>query len=286
MKPFLKWAGGKSRMVPRIEALLADGGRFLEPFCGSAALLMGMSRRSYGSYLLADKNDDLIVLYNVVRSGGRRFVDGCRRQMFVPGNNTREAYNRLRAEFNMPKSKADPERRSMLFVYLNRFCYNGLCRYNNSGGFNVPFGSQASPYFPETELLAFAEKSPVADFVRADFREIMALAGDGDVAYCDPPYAPLSPTASFESYAIGGFGERDHADLADHCFAAAARGAHVVLSNHDTPLTRRLYAGARVEEIAVTRSISGNRATRGKADEILVVFEPGLARRVPGARAA
>ena len=274
MKPFLKWAGGKHRLVPRIEPLLIDGSRFIEPFLGSGAVFMGL-QKTYPSYLLADINSDLILLYNVVRANGLEFITNCHRQLFSDNHNSAERFYDLRAEFNATDAAVDPIRRAMLFVYLNRHCYNGLCRYSKGGRFNVPYGKQPSPYFPEKEIDAFAQKSLLADFLLADFRTVMADAGAGDVVYCDPPYVPLSLTASFESYAAGGFGPEDHRALARACFDAALRGAHVVLSNHDTPVTRALYHGARFEGVEVTRSISGDGAKRGKAQEILVVFEAG-----------
>lgn len=271
MKPFLKWAGGKSKLVPRIAELLPPSGRLVEPFLGSGAVYMGLP--DYGGYLLADANPDLTDLYGILRDGGRGFVEEVRR-LFVPGNNVRAAYNALREEFNAtPQGTA---RRAALFVYLNRHCFNGLCRYNAAGGFNVPFGSQAQPYFPEREMLDFAARAVArrAVFRHADFRAVMAEAGEGDVVYCDPPYVPLSATASFDSYAKGGFSPKDHRDLADACRAAAARGATVVLSNHDTPEARALYMGAEFRAIEVRRSVSGN-ANRGKAAEVLVRFSRG-----------
>jgi DNA adenine methylase len=104
---------------------------------------------------------------------------------------------------------------------------------------------------------------------------VLAEAGEGDLVYCDPPYAPASVTANFTAYAKGGFGARDQSELAMHCRVAAARGAHVLISNHDTPETRALYASAdECHELLVPRRISCHAATRTRVRELLVVFRP------------
>lgn len=273
MKPFLKWAGGKSRLVPTIAAMLPKGRRLVEPFMGSGAVFLGI--RGFRSYLLADANQDLVTLFDFVKRDAEIFIDECER-LFTPENNTAEAYTRLRAEFNsLPHG--DP-RRSQLFVYLNRHGFNGLCRYNRSGQFNVPFGNMKSPYFPRREMTAFATRAIHAEFRLEDFRSVMAATEKGDVVYCDPPYVALTATASFDAYSAGGFSAKDQEDLAQLCFDCAARGVPVLLSNHDTPFSRRLYDGSRMEALEVTRSISAVADTRGTASEILVLFKKGLRR--------
>ncbi len=109
----------------------------------------------------------------------------------------------------------DPYQRSLLFLFLNRHCYNGLCRYNQSGFFNVPFGKYKKPYFPEAELEAFAEKAKKATFVCMDYQQLFAQLPAEAAVYCDPPYVPLSKTASFTSYAKNSFNLDDQADLAN-----------------------------------------------------------------------
>ncbi|MCY0881732.1 MAG: Dam family site-specific DNA-(adenine-N6)-methyltransferase, partial [Firmicutes bacterium] len=151
-RPFLKWAGGKFRLVSRIRGVLPKGNRLIEPFAGSAALWLNTS---YSHALIADVNPDLIQLYHTVQSHSFAFIAAAR-ALFTPENNTAARYYALREEFN---ACTDPWRRSVLFLYLNRHGYNGLCRYNASGGFNVPFGRYHRPYFPEKELTFFAEKS-------------------------------------------------------------------------------------------------------------------------------
>lgn len=172
-----------------------------------------------------------------------------------------------------------PLRRACLFVYLNRHGYNGLCRYNRRGEFNVPFGRHARPYFPREELRHFATTLRAATFVRADFRPLLAQAEPGDFVYCDPPYAPAADRGhGFTAYAPGGFSPQDQHDLAEACRAAAIRGACVLISNHDTPFIRDLYRDATaIRRIAVRRSISRRADRRRPARELLITYSPKCA---------
>ena len=138
----------------------------------------------------------------------------------------------------------------------------------------MPFGKYKAPYFPERELTAFLDKLRRCDvtFAVQDFRSTFAALRPGDVVYCDPPYAPVSATANFTSYTGGGFGVQEQVDLASEASSAAKRGVPVVLSNHDVPLIRELYADARLESFPVQRFISCNGARRGAARELLAVF--------------
>lgn len=230
MKPFLKWAGNKLVIVERIRKLLPEGGRLVEPFVGSAAVFLNTD---YPHALLADSNPDLIDLYQLLQKEGEVFIRLCAR-LFTPENNSAEAYYALREEFNRTRNK---RRKAALFLYLNRHGYNGLCRYNASGEFNVPQGRYKKPYFPADEMRVFHAKAQNARFMVADFREVMRQANPGDVVYCDPPYMPLSPTANFTSYNARGFGEEEQQMLARLAEELSARGVPVVISNHDTTFT-------------------------------------------------
>ena len=158
---------------------------------------------------------------------------------------------------------------------MNRHGYNGLCRYNKSGGFNVPFGKYKKPYFPEQELNFFADKAQSATFVCEGYRETFARVTTGDVVYCDPPYVPLSKTASFTSYAGNGFGLDEQADLANAAeeVTTEQQKVTVLISNHDTIWTRKIYEHAnRIKSIKVARTISQKATTRKKVGELLALY--------------
>ncbi len=267
MKPFLKWAGNKYQIVDRIKEQLPPSKRLIEPFVGSGAVFVNTD---YEQYLLADANGDLIQLYQYLKTEGIGFIDYCR-QFFVAENNTKEQFYHFRTEFN---STTDSRYKAALFIYLNKHCFNGLCRYNQKGEYNVPFGRYKKPYFPEKEMICFHRKAQNACFQHADFAAVMAAAELGDVIYCDPPYVPLSETANFTSYSAGGFGVAEQQALARQAMACAARGIPVIISNHDTEFVRTEYASARIEAFDVQRYISCNGSNRGKAAELLAIFAP------------
>lgn len=267
MRTFLKWAGNKQRIVERITALLPEGQRLIEPFVGSGALFLNSD---YPEYLLADSNGDLINLYGHLQEEGKDFIDFCR-TLFVAENNWPDAFYALRAIFN---ETTDSRLKSALFLYLNRYGYNGLCRYNASGGFNVPFGRYKKPYFPQTEMEAFWQKSQSARFCHSDFAATMQIAQPGDVIYCDPPYVPLSSTAHFTSYSAGGFDFDAQLALAAAAREAASRGVPVLISNHATPKIEEAYAGATFEHFQVQRYISADGNNRGAVGELLALFLP------------
>lgn len=265
MKPFLKWAGGKYRLVGRITAVLPPGECLVEPFVGSGAVFLNTD---YPHYLLADVNADLIALYRTLQREGEEFIDDCE-PLFAPENNCKEAYYAFRAEFNRT---TDARGKAALFLYLNKHGFNGLCRYNASGQFNVPFGRYHKPYFPRQEMLAFHRQAQRAEFVCADFTAVLPTLSPGDVVYCDPPYVPLSDTANFTSYSAGNFDLAQQRVLAQQAETLAARGIPVIISNHHTPFTEEVYGRAALHTFQVQRHISCDGANRQKADELLAVY--------------
>lgn len=266
MKPFLKWAGNKYRIIKRIQGTLPEGKRLIEPFLGSGAVFLNTD---YSKYLLCDNNKDLISLYKILQKEGKDFINDCSK-LFTPRYNNSEVYYRLRDEFNKIK---DEHRKAALFLYFNRHGYNGLCRYNAGGGFNVPFGRYNKPYFPEKEMLFFQQKARRAKFRHSSFEDVFTKVRKGDVIYCDPPYVPLSMSANFTSYSAGGFTLKQQQCLADIAQKISSKGIPVLISNHHTPFTRKAYNKAsQVEHFDVRRFISCNGSKRGKVNEVLALF--------------
>jgi DNA adenine methylase len=187
----------------------------------------------------------------------------------VPENNDQQVFYDLRNEFNTTN---DSRVKSALFIYLNRHCFNGLCRYNSKGGYNVPFGRYTKPVYPEKEMRDFYLKSRMATFQQADFRSVMENARIGDVVYCDPPYVPLTDTANFTDYSVGGFNMQDHQDLADLAKKLQSKGIPVLVSNHSTDWTKKSYSTAIISEFQVQRFISSDSQNRNKASELLAMF--------------
>ncbi|QYJ75122.1 MULTISPECIES: Dam family site-specific DNA-(adenine-N6)-methyltransferase [Shewanella] len=266
-RAFLKWAGGKFKLMDDLRRHLPEGKRLVEPFVGAGSVFLNTQ---YDAYLLCDINQDLIGLYKIVKAQPDEYIRAAR-ALFCDEMNAKDAYYDIRSRFN--KSK-DPFSRAVYFLYLNRHGFNGLCRYNRKGEFNVPFGSYKKPYFPEQEIRAFSIKAQRAEFRCISYEQAFELATSGDVIYCDPPYAPLSTTASFTTYVGAGFTLDDQALLARHSrHIAVERGIPVLISNHDIPLTRGLYLGAKLETVKVQRNISQKGSGRNKVDELMALYD-------------
>jgi len=266
MRPFLKWAGGKYNLLPHIQQALPEGKRLIEPFVGSGAVFLNIE---FSSYLLADANHDLINLYGYVQQEGQDFIKYCRKY-FNELHNDEEKFYYLRDKFNQTKNK---RLKSAIFLYLNRHGYNGLCRYNSSGKFNVPFGEYNNPLLPEDRMVYFHQKTKKnAEFIQADFMTTMDKAKKGDIVYCDPPYVPLSETASFTAYSPLKFDEAKQIELARKAEELAKRGVPVIVSNHDTKFTRKLYKKAKIKSFKVRRFISCHGAKRNLVRELIAIF--------------
>lgn len=266
-KPFLKWPGGKIRVVPKLLELLPPGKRLVEPFVGAGAVFLNTR---YERYLLADTNQDLINLFGHITTDGVAFIDYCR-PWFGSLFNQADVFYAMRELFN---TATDSCLRAALFLYLNKHCFNGLVRFNNKGLFNSPFGEFIDPGFPERALLYFQERAHAAEFACQDFTVTMKAARRGDVVYCDPPYVPLTTTANFTKFGRKDFGLDEQRELVRLARWLAAKGVPVVISNHDTEFVTREYQGAEMNRISVRRSISRDSATRGDVAEIVAVFRP------------
>ncbi|HDK6909794.1 TPA: Dam family site-specific DNA-(adenine-N6)-methyltransferase [Klebsiella pneumoniae] len=275
IKSPIKWAGGKTRVMPELLKHLPKADCLIEPFIGSGTVFMNTE---YRRYVLCDSNRALINFFRVLTSDTGRLIDSAR-GMFLGGNNEEQYYKR-RALFNSMQwsdtGKADAALLyAALFLYLNRHCFNGVYRVNQKGDHNVPFGKYAAPYFPENEMRLFAEKAndTKAIFIHSDFRhsipDVMQLAYDA-VIYCDPPYIPTSKTANFTAYGKP-FTLDDHRALVLTLLNAHRQhGTRSVISNSDTPEAREIYSPFRPHALSVRRSVSAK--SRDMAGEVIGVL--------------
>lgn len=274
LKPFLKWAGGKQRLLPELRQILPAGQRFIEPFLGAGSVFLGTD---YPEYLLGDANPDLMAVWIALKSDPRGYVERAE-SLFCDANRSPEAYTRLRHEFN---SSSDRLHRAALFLYLNRFGFNGIFRVNSRGEMNTPYGKPSTtPPFPSERLEHASYKLQRAQFHIGGFSFLLAQAGLGDVVYCDPPYSDVGQT-SFTAYTGSGFGVKEHQELVRQAWEASSRGALVAISNHDTPHTRALYSGCEIHELEVRRSISAKASARATSAEVLAIFKPSQSALLP-----
>lgn len=267
-KTILKWAGSKARIIEQLRPHLPKTKRLVEPFAGSCAVMMNTD---YERYLIADVNQDLISMYQVISEDPDTIDMAHYENLLMPENNNEHVYYGTRSAFNLRnKPKWD---QAWTFLYLNRLCFNGLCRYNKKGEFNVPYGKYKNPYFPEKEIISFVNKSRYADIVCLEWQDTLSLVEDNDGIYCDPPY--MAGCDSFTQYHTAGFTNSDHESLA---FALKdindMQGNPIAVSN--SLEAKELYAdlGFIIHEIEAPRTIAAN-GNRKPAKEIIAVLNGG-----------
>lgn len=267
-RPFLKWAGGKGQLLPelmeRVEAA-GDFGRYHEPFVGGGALFFELKRlkRLRKHAALSDNNQRLIEIYDGVKTDVEAVI---RRLLSHEAVHGKEYYYQVRAK--VPDTL---EERAARLIYLNKTCFNGLFRENSKGLFNTPFGRYKNPLICDSDNLREAAKAlRRAKLAPCPFEDIVNEAERDDLVYFDPPYHPVSKTASFTAYHKGGFGESGQRQLADVFRALNEKGVKVLLSNSDTKFTQDLYEGFTIDRVYATRRVNSRADRRGKVSELLV----------------
>ena len=268
-RPFLKWAGGKGQLLDELTPLVAMAkpfGRYHEPFVGGGALFFALCRHEALPRKLAflsDTNVRLMDAYRGVKDDVDRLIDLLKAHK---QEHCSEHYYAVRA--HVPE---DPMVRAARIIYLNRTCYNGLFRENSKGQFNVPMGDYRNPAIcDERNLMAAAKALRKAKLETRPFESVLDYVSEGDFVYFDPPYDPVSKTASFTAYAQGGFGEDAQRQLAEVFAKLDKRGVKVLLSNSYTPLVRGLYEPFTIDKVYATRRVNSRAHLRGKVSEALV----------------
>ncbi len=262
-RPLFKWAGGKYQLLDAILPHLPKGNRLIEPFVGAGVVFLNTE---YSEYLLNDLNADVIYALKAVQQSPEAFIKQVKR-WFKPEYNESEKFYELRERFNRTPRGIT---RCGLFAYLNQHAFNGLCRYNRQGKFNVPFGDKPKPRFPLERIPHIHQKLQNATLYHDDFIKIMNKAEPGDVIYCDPPYHPLSPSSSFTQYSGKVFEDIDQQRLAQKAKELAGKGICTVISNNATPFIIELYEGAKIHTTKSFRYIGAN--SREHVDEVIAVF--------------
>lgn len=265
-KTILKWAGSKVGIMEQLRPHLPKTKRLVEPFAGSCAVMMNTN---YEEYLIADVNADLINLYKIIKYCVPDVFIGNAEPIFLVSNEKAEYY-KIRNLFNKESRFrfSNPLTLAVWFLYLNRHGYNGLCRYSKKTGFNVPFGHYKKPYFPEKEIVDFAEKAGNSEIICLPWQDTLSLVDFGDGVYCDPPYMG----ENFTQYHADGFMDSDNEALA---FALKdlndIQGNPVTVSN--SLAAKELYAdlGFTIHVIEAPRTIAAN-GNRKKAPEIIAVL--------------
>src|SRR5262249_30444411 len=259
--PFLKWVGGKTSLLTELLKHVPPRLRgYHEPFVGGGALFFAVRPRRAA---LSDSNGELVHCYQQVRDDVYGVLDALARHVYE-----RAHFEQVRG---LEPARLEPAERAARFIYLNKTCFNGLWRVNRAGRFNVPIGRYKNPRFHDPSTLITASHALQGVTIeRAPFEESLAQAAPGDFVYLDPPYDPVSPTASFASYTADGFSWEDQRRLAHACVVLNRRGVRFLLSNSATDRVRELYRGFEQRIVRAPRFINSKAGGRGHVDELLV----------------
>ncbi len=270
-EPFLKWAGGKGQLLTQFAALFPKNFNcYFEPFLGSGAVFFHLRPHKA---ILNDVNPSLIAAYRHIQTQPDELIIilySLRQNYHSQSSQEQErTYYRLRARYNgLPSGSLE---KSALLIFLNKTGYNGLYRESKKGGFNVPFGRYDNPsIFDENNLRAVSQELQNVTLLNTGFKEAVTTAQEGDFIYFDPPYVPLSKTASFTSYTSQDFSLADQLTLAGTLNEVTARGVLFMLSNAATDTARDLYKNFNQHEVMASRAINSNPNSRGKIAELVV----------------
>jgi DNA adenine methylase len=266
-RPFLKWAGGKARLVSDIKRLMPKKyKKFIEPFLGGGALFFSVCPQMA---VLADSNSELMNCYEVVKLNAGELLEQLQKFTKLSYNST--TYYGIR---KMRIQEDQKVRRAARLVYLNRTAYNGLFRVNRSGQFNVPFGGYKVLSLPGKEVIECASAAlKNAELLTADFQETLeSYASVGDFVYLDPPYPAVSRYSDFNRYTKDFFSERDHVRLSEQINELDEMGCKFVLSNAEHPLIRELYSNRKfkIVKVSAPRYINCKGDKRGDVAELLI----------------
>ena len=270
-KSFLKWAGGKQQLLSQLEKYFpANFNRYLEPFVGGGAVFFHLwnTDKLPERKFLFDNNEELVNAYCIVRDKLGELISLLTTHQT---NHSKEYFYQIRSLDRQDIKLSDVERAART-IYLNRTCYNGLYRVNSKRQFNVPIGSYKNPKILYEDVLEAASLALQNVSIKVmDFREVTALAQTSDFFYFDPPYDPISETASFTGYTADSFRQADQRELAKVFAELTDKGCSCMLSNSYTPLIRELYRHFEIKIVNARRSVNSDANGRGNIREIVVL---------------
>lgn len=294
-KPFMKWAGGKTQLLPQLNAMLPAKLKanaiknYIEPFVGGGAMFFNLQNMyDFENVILLDINPELVITYNVIKNNVEELIVGLKqiseKYKKLSKEEQAEFYYKIRDEYNSFDKSVDANkydssfiRRACLTIFLNRTCFNGLFRVNLKKLFNVPMGKYANPTIcDEKNLVNVSKALQNATILQADFSVIEKYANKDTFIYFDPPYRPISKTSAFNSYSDGEFNDDEQKRLKKIFDVCSSKGALEMLSNSDPtnyvadPFFDDLYSDYNIHRINATRIINSNASKRGEVRELLI----------------
>ena len=266
--PVLKWVGGKRQLIETFTPLLPNRiTSYCEPFVGGGALLFHLQPNT--AYV-NDINSDLICVYTVIRDSVEELIEELKQY-----KNESDFFYAVRDWDRSPDKYASltEVQKAARILYLNKTCYNGLYRVNNAGEFNSPFGNYKNPNIVNEPVLRAVNayfNSATIHFSSVDYAEILGTIKKGTFVYLDPPYDPVSETASFTGYSKGGFSKQDQIRLRECCDELDKRGIKFMLSNSATAFIMEQYSAYNITTVQAKRAINSVASKRGDVDEVVV----------------
>ncbi len=289
VKPFLKWAGGKGQLLKEIEQYYPFDykiTKYAEPFVGGGAVLFDiLSKFDIQEVYISDINAELINAYRIVRDNKDELITTLKtyREDYIPlSTEERKVYYITKRErFNNLKVNGNETvniEKAALMIFLNKTCFNGLYRVNKKGLFNVPMGVYKNPMIcDEKNLREVSKKLQNVTIVCGDYRESAEFIDEHTFVYFDPPYRPLTDTASFTAYTENLFNDEEQIELARFVDAMDKKGAKIVVSNSDPKNSNteddffdNIYNAHKIKRVEATRMINCNSELRGKIKELLI----------------
>lgn len=285
VKPFIKWAGGKSQLLDAIRAKYPTKiERYCEPFVGGGAVLLDvLANFQPKEVLINDINPELTNTYTQVRDNVEKVISllsDMQSTFWEMDNDERkEYYYSKRDRFNeLIKQASSTEEKAALFIFINKTCFNGLYRVNAKGLYNVPMGAYKKPPICDAEnIRLISELLKHVDIQCGDYNDCECFIDSNTFVYIDPPYRPLSETSSFTSYAKTDFGDEQQIQLGHFIEGISQKGAKVVASNSDPKNTNEndnffddVYKMFTINRVAATRMINSNSKGRGSISELLI----------------
>ena len=266
--PVVKWVGGKRQLLSEINPLLPTKiTNYCEPFFGGGVVLFSLQP---SKAIINDINEDLMIVYEVIRDDVEELIASLKKH-----ENTADYFYAIRdldrkQEKFQSISKVD---RASRLLYLNKTCFNGLFRVNASGEFNSPFGHYKNPNIVNEPVLRAVNRYFAANDVKMyneDFEITLARVTKGTFVYIDPPYDPVSDTASFTGYNKGGFNKDEQIRLKMCCDKLTENGVKFMLSNSATDFIKDLYANYNITTVKAKRLINSDASKRGAIEEVLI----------------
>lgn len=294
VRPFVKWAGGKNKLIPQMEQYYPKELKenkidvYIEPFVGGGAILIDILKKYNIKKAYAfDINKNLINCYNIIKDKVESLVLELKKleeeYLKLDDENRKEYYYDIRKKYNSINIENENEalEKTTYFIFLNKTCFNGLYRENRRGQFNVPIGKYKNPTICDEEnLIELSKLIKNVTFINGDYRESYKYIEENTFIYFDPPYRPINKTSSFTSYSKEDFNDENQKELGEYFRKINDNNSNVKLmlsnsnpknNNEKDDFFEQIYNGFKINEIKANRMINSNKEKRGKISELLII---------------